>query len=181
MRFVQLLLTDEQAELVAAACLDAERTVIADEGEESPAAEDAKQLGRLALLFQDAAERPAKYTPTGKLAATVRSVHRRAKGAAQPKPLNKRKQRQERRIRTAKERREMRRLFTQGYNEARERLEAERIEAESAQRELEERLEKQRKFKVVTADGDLIIAGVPAEFVVDEETGESLLPKVIVP
>lgn len=179
MRFVQLLLSDEQAELVAAACLDAERKLIAEEGE--PAAEDAKQLGRLALLFQDAAESPLKYPPTGKTASTVRTVIRRAKGAAQPKPLNKRKQRQERRMRTAKERRQLRKVITKGYNEARERLEAERLEAEEYEREFQERIAKQRRYKVVNAYGDAVVEGVPAEFVLDEETGENLLPKVIVP
>lgn len=192
MRFVQLLLTEDQAELAAAACRDAEQALAAESGDEweaqtaagdpvSQSFYDAQQLGRLALLFRHASESPLQYPPTGKMATTVRSVVRRAKGAAQPKPLNKRKQRQERRMRTHKERRRFQKEITASYNAAREQMEAERLEAEQYWHEFQERIEKQAKFKVVTADGRTVVEGVPAEFVIVEETGENLLPKVVLP
>lgn len=181
MRFVQILLTTEQAELAAAACRDAEADLVASEGPGTPAAEDAKLIGRLGMLLQDAAENPVKYTPTGRGAATVRSIVRRASGPARPKPLNKRKRRQEERQRTSKERRKFRKVIADSYNEARTRMEAEKAEAEAAQAAFEERIAKQERYSVVNADGETLVGGVPAEFIVNDADGTNLLPKVIVP
>lgn len=174
MRFAQIVVTDEQAELISAALNDAA-------GNEDLHEDDAKQIGRLQLMFQDVTETPAKYPVTGKMAGTVRSIVRRAKGAAQPKPLNTRKARQEQRMRTAKERRRLRRQIAGSYNAAVEIMEQEQLEAEAARKEAEERFAKQPKYRVLTGDGNVLLDLVPAEMVVNVETGENLLPKLIVP
>lgn len=183
MRFVSVLLTDEQAELAAAALRDAEsalREELTDEehtGEQAAnnerVAEDARFAGRLSMLFQDAAENPTKYAPTGKMAATVRGIVRRAKGPAQPPRKNKRKARQEARMRTSKERRKFRRQIAENYNKARTIMEAEKAEMEQIHAETMARIEAQPKYKVVNAFGQSIIEGVPAEFVVRMD-GEGL-------
>lgn len=187
MRFVQLLLTDEQAELLAACARDAEIQLkeIAAKSEfpaDDPAAEDAVTVGRLSMLLQDAAEQPAKYTPTGKTAATVRTIVRRAKGTAQPQSRkNKRKARQEERQRTSKVRRHYRKQIAQAWNESREKLEAEKQAAAEKREQDKARWATQPKFKVVLEDGTEVLGEIPAEFVVNEETGENLALKVIVP
>jgi hypothetical protein len=185
-RFVQLLLTAEQAELVAAALRDTEAAIREEGTNEETTSEEvannervgeaARAVGRLSLLFADAAENPSKYPPQGKLASTVRDITRRAKGAAQPEGRkNKRKARQERRIATAKERRRYRREMAEGFNKAREIMEQEAAEAAEFQAEIEARISDQPKYNVVDAYGNLIVAGVPAEFVKTEE-GESAFP-----
>jgi hypothetical protein len=189
-RFVQLVLTEEHAQLAAEALAREIETGEAQRADmealgfspqtEDEAAEEA-QLERVQLLLADAAAHPEKYPPTGKSAATVRTVVRRAKGAAQPKPLNKRKQRQEKRTRTHKERRKYRRQIAESYNRSVAIYEAEAKEAEEYQAELAARVESQPKFRVVGADGQPVISGIPAEFIVNEETEENLLPKIILP
>lgn len=180
MRFVQLLLTDEQAEWTAAALRDAEKDLKAQLDElgddaEMWMADDAAMLGRLSMLFQDAAEQPSKYPPTGKRAATVRTIVRRAKGAAQPQSRkNKRKSRQERRMRTAKERRRLRREVAESWNRAREIMEREAEEAREAYEALLARVADQPKYQVLDSAGNVVLDGIPAEFVRRVDDGASV-------
>jgi len=167
MQFVQLLLTDQQVELLAAAARDGMNTPDIH-------SEDANELWRLHLLLQDASEKPSKYPPMGKMAASVRTLVRKNKGAAQPPRKNKRKQRQEGRRAWNIQRRKQRRIFAEEYNKAVEIMEAETAEHEANVAELIERTEKQAKFNVTDGFGQVVLEGVPAEFIVDSE-GNSLL------
>jgi transcription elongation GreA/GreB family factor len=186
---VQLLLTDEQAELAAAALLDAEEQLKEDVNDlpeltsedvafkESRLAE-IQQVGRLFLLFQDASERPAKYPPTGKMASSVRTIVRRAKGASQPNTRrNRRKARQAERRAYRKFTRLHRREIAEQYNAAVEQMEKEQAEYEAAQRELEERIADQPTFTIRDGWGNDVMVGVPAEFILDAEGRPVLLEK----
>jgi hypothetical protein len=171
-QFVQLVLTDDQALLVRFALdqiiNDPERFVMEDE--------ERADYERLAVFFGTAAAEPSRFPPTGAQASRVKSIVRRAKGPAQQlSRAKKRSQGQQKRDRKA------RREMVEAYNAAFERMEAERAEMEQLQTELEARIENQPKFRVLTAGGQVLLDGVPAEFVVNAETGETLAPKIIVP
>lgn len=90
----------------------------------------------LAAFFQDVADEPLKYRPTGKAATSVRKIVRGLKGPAQPQSRrNKRKARQEKRMGAAKRRRREQAQLTAEFNAARERIEKDMAEMEEAYRE----------------------------------------------
>lgn len=184
MRFVQLLLTDEQAELTAAALRDAEKALkeLAEEDvpeeHRSYVGENIAQIGRLSMLFQDMSENPAKYTPTGEMARTVRSIVKRAKGRPQIPSL--RKKRADRHQRRRMERRYFRRNreYIEQYNRAVEITEAERAEAEANAAELAKRIEGQPTYTVTDGYGNVLMSGIPAEFVLDADGKSLAAPKI---
>lgn len=136
---------------------------------------------RLAAFFAHLAMEPSRFAPSGKLAETVKTITKRAKGPAQrPSRKNRRKERQERRMRTAKARRSMRREQAEAYNAAVEQYEQERQEMEEANAELIAKLEAEPKFNVVNAMGQVIMAGVPESMVVKVDD-EPAPPKIILP
>lgn len=181
MRYVQPLLTDEQAELTAAALRDAEAQLrelqLDDDGIEVTSEqvshrealqEDIAQLGRLALMFQDMSENPAKYPPAPKMAASLKRFRKRVVGPAQPQSL--RKKRSSRHQRRRAERRLFRRNreYIEAVNQAREMYERDRLEHEQAVAEIAERVEGQPKFTITDGFGNVIMRDVPAEFILDE-------------
>ncbi|MCZ2109394.1 MAG: DUF724 domain-containing protein [Dehalococcoidia bacterium] len=136
---------------------------------------------QLIYFLEAVRDEPHKFRPTGKQAAGIRKVIARAKGTSQPQSRkNKRKARQERRMRTHKERRRFRKQIAESYNEARALQEQENAEMEAAFQELQERLEKQPKFRIMAADGSVLIAGVPLEMLQTEE-GEPVTPEAFKP
>lgn len=175
MRFAQLVLTDDQLDLVAGALADAAK-------QEELNDDDLQQLGVLQEFMELARDEPHRFPITGKQAGSIRTAVRRAKGAAQPQSRkNKRKARQEKRIRTSKERRKFRKQIAESYNAAMEVQRRENEEIEQLHREIEERVAAQPKYRLLAGDGTILMDGIPAEFIVSVDTEESLLPKVIVP
>lgn len=187
-RYVQPLLTDEQAELVAAALRDAELAVMEelagvvpgdaedDADRAEPLREDAAQLGRLALLFQDASENPAKYPPAPKMAASIRKFRKQVQGQAQPQSLRKKRASRHQRRRAERHFFRRNRDLIDGVNAAREAYEREAEEHAKAVAEIEERVKDQPRFTVTDGFGNVIMAGVPAEFIKTED-GETPLLK----
>lgn len=171
---VEIVLTDEQA-LMASVALD---SLISDENYELTEEEEA-EFERLSALLKIAAQYPSKFPVTGKLAPSVRKAVRRVKGAAQPKPVNARKARQERRQGYAKERRRLRREHSEAYNRAVEQYEAEARERAEIAAEQETRWTSQPQYKIVAPEGDVIVDNIPAELIQTAE-GEPAFPKLIV-
>ena len=177
MKLVQLLLTDDQADLSAAALRDAEialkqiRSETTNEATHEEIDADIAQLGRLQLLFQDASENPLKYKPSPKL-ATIRSI---VKAAKVPVPVSRRKRRASRAQRRKAERHEYRRnqAYIENYNRAVELHAKDEAEHQAALDEIEKRIEGQPTFTVTDGFGNPVMAGVPAEFIVDAN-GENL-------
>lgn len=175
MRPVEIVLTDEQA-LMARLALD---SLVSDDNYVM-SEEETAEFERLSAFLGIVAEYPHKFPVTGKQAASVRSAVRRVRGAAQPQSRkNKRKARQERRQRYSKWRRRERKALAEQFNQAREIYEAEAKEVEAYWDELEQRIEKQAKFNIVTANGDTLVAGVPAEFI-RKDDGTPAFPQLIV-
>lgn len=161
MQFAQVLLTDEQALMSATAIRlileDEERYVLTDEERDG--------FTKLAGFFGLVAERPTAFAPKGAMARSVKSIVRRAKGAAQPVSQTKarkakRSQGQQKRDRQAA--RELRAHF----NAAREKYEAERAEMEAMDRELEERFANEPRVQVVDVNGRILMSEIPASMVV---------------
>lgn len=159
MQFVELVVSDEQALMTRAAIdlvlSDPERYVMTDE--------ERADYERLAVFFGTAAIEPYKFPLSGRQAARIKSVIRKAKGPAQPQSRrNKRKARQARRIGFAKQRRKDNREFKDAYNEAMAKLRAEEAEAEQAHEEIAARTANEPKFDIVDGAGQLIMSDVPA-------------------
>lgn len=181
MRSVQLLLTDGQAELVAAALRDAEEalqleqetgvipgTTSEEVSRRERLAEDIAAVGRLALLFQDASENPAKYPPAPKMAASIRKFRKQVQGQAQPQSLRKRRASRHQRRRAERHFFRRNRDLIDGVNAAREAYEREAEEHARNIAEIEERVKDQSKFTVTDGFGNVVMAGVPAEFIITE-------------
>lgn len=163
-RFAQLVLTDDQLDLVASALRDATNNP-------DITFEQSQEVDDLRYFFETARDEPSKFPVTGKMAGSIRTAVRRAKGAAQPQSRkNRRKARQERRMRTSKERRKFRAVIAKSYNEAVERMRQEDEEARIAHEEMVARLEAQPKFNVFAADGRVLLAGIPEEMIRPAET-----------
>lgn len=181
MRYVQLLLTDEQAELTAAALRDAEDVLRAqvtntEAAEDDPAREDVQALGRLSMLFQDASENPAKYPPAPKVAASLKKFRKRVQGQAQPQSLRKKRAGRHQRRRAERHFFRRNRELIEGVNAAREAYEKEAAEHAQAVAEIEERVKDQPRFTITDGFGNVIMAEVPAEFIRTED-GETPLLK----
>jgi hypothetical protein len=160
MQFVQTVLTDEQAELLAAALpLLIERAP--ELVDEMLGGEDVvEDLKRLAFFFGAIATEPSKYPVNQQMARALKTRVRRLKNPTprrsdggvkgEPKPRSSRKARQERRMRTAKERRRNRREEVENFNAAREQYERDVAELQELQREGEARVEKLLSSKRLT-------------------------------
>lgn len=192
MRYVQPLLTDEQAELTAAALRDAEQALrelqSEDDGVEVTSEqvsqreamqEDIAQLGRLSMLFQDASENPAKYPPAPKMAASIRKFRKRVQGQAQPQSLRKKRASRHQRRRAERHFFRRNRELIEGVNRARELYEQEAEEHAKAVAEIEERVKDQPRFTITDGFGNTIMAGVPAEFIRTEDGETPLLKPTI--
>lgn len=189
MRFVQLLLTDDQAELAAAALRDAELTLKEEVGKHKDetgddfpeVAEDLAQLGRLSMLFQDASENPSKYPPTGKMAVTVRSIVRRSRGQAETPTRSKRRSGRHQRRRAERHIFRRNREFIENFNRGQEMYEADRLEAEAAAAEIAKKVEGMPTYAVTDGQGNVLMSGIPALFVLDEDGKSLAAPKLITP
>lgn len=183
-QFVQTLLTDDQALIVTVALkavIEDENYVLSDD--------EQTNYQRLAVFFANVAQTPSAFAPKGELARTVKKIVRQAKGPAQPRSSNEsvtngRKVRQARRKATQIARRSNRREFNEAYNAAVAQIEAERLEAEAVNAELLAKLQNEPTFDVIGAEGQVILAGIPASMIVKTEDGaEEFLdpPKIILP
>lgn len=177
--FSQIVLTGDQIEMLIAAARDAVQSDAVHE-------DDVLGWNELIYFLEAVRDEPLKFRPTGRQEALIRKVVARAKGTSRtPSRKNKRKARQERRMRTHKERRRFRKQIAESYNEARALQEQENAEAEAAFKALQERLEKQPKFRIMAADGSVLIAGVPLEMLQTDEgepvTPDAFKPQLIVP
>lgn len=175
MQPVEILLTDELA-LKARLAID---SILADDNYVMEDEEEA-DFKRLAVFLGQVATHPESFRPQGKNATRVRSLVRKAKGAAQPQSRrNKRKARQEKRQGYAKWRRREQKALAEKFNAAREIYEQEAREAEEYHAEQIARLEKQPKYKVVSMDGRVIVDEIPAEFILKQDD-EPAFPQLIV-
>lgn len=168
-RLVQIVLTDQIAELTAAALRDAANS-------EDATVEEAGIIYDASLLFMAASESPEKFPLTGKRAVSLtRRV--RVKGPPQPPRKNKRKARQERRQGWAKIRRRNRREMVDNYNAAVATIEAERAEMEMLYAEEQAKLADQPKFDVFAVDGSRLLGGIPESMIRPSESavGESAI------
>jgi hypothetical protein len=174
-QFAQIVISDEQAAQVAQ-LIDhniqhAEEfgLVFDEEGEQ-------EGLERLAVFFAAVAGNPQHFPVTGRMATKIKTAVRRsaADGAklgndgvpeGVPVATSPRKERQERRMRTSKARRSMRREQAESFNQAREIMEAEQLEAQQAHEELLAELEGQPTFDIIGPDGQPILQGVPESFI----------------
>lgn len=133
---------------------DPERYVMSDEEREA--------YERLALFFGRAAVDPGHFPLTGKSAARIKSIVRKAKGPAQPQSRrNKRKARQERRQSAQKRRRADNKLYREEYNEAMAKIRQDQEEAEAAMQEIQERIANEPKFAIYDGVGNLIMSEIP--------------------
>lgn len=172
---VQVALTDDLA-LKARLAID---SILGDENYQFEDDERA-DFERLAVFFGQVAANPGTFRPQGKMATSLRKVTRRMAGPAQPQSRrNRRKARQQRRQGYAKWRRRERRALAERYNAAREVYEAERKEMEELAAADEARWEKQRRFRIVTPDGNVLVDEIPEELIQTVE-GEPAFPKLIV-
>lgn len=188
MKFVQLLVTDDQAELVAAALRDAEEQLKKVAAETDPQGlsreqydgvnADMNALGRLQLLFQDASENPTKYPPTGKMAATVRGIARRAKGRSKTPSLSRKRASRHQRRRAERHFYRRNRKLIESYNKGLAEYEAAQAEYEASVAEVNERVKDQPTFSVTDGFGNVTLAGIPAEFIIDAEGKSLAAPKI---
>jgi hypothetical protein len=173
-QFTQIVISDEQAaQLATVADQTLQRAeelgIVFEEGEE-------EGLQRLAVFMAAVASNPHHFPVTGRMATKIKTATRRAAadgaklgndGVPEGVPVatSPRKERQARRIRTSKARRSMRREQAEAFNQAREIMEAEQLEAQQAHEEMLAELEGQPTFDVIGPDGQPILQGVPASFI----------------
>ena len=132
MQFVQLVLSDEQAQLVAMAIPLAMQNTSPDQwdADEERAAQMESELQRLDMFFTGVASEPSRFPVTGRMADRLKTAARKAKGPAQRVSRRKvRSQGQQKRDRAA------RREAVAAYNQARERVEQDMQEMEAAHAE----------------------------------------------
>lgn len=172
---VQVALTDDLA-LKSRLAID---SILADDNYQFEDEERA-DFERLAVFFGQVATNPGGFRPQGKMAKSLRKVTRRVAGPSQPQSRrNRRKARQQRRQGYSKWRRRERRALVEQYNQARATYEQERKEMEEMAAADEARWEKQRKFRIVTPDGQVLVDEIPEELIQTVE-GEPAFPKLIV-
>lgn len=128
---MQIVLTDDHVELLRRAA-----STFAPEPEEQD------DFEALEHFINTVAEHPSAFPVTGRMAKSIKTRLRRAKGDAQPPSRkNKRKARQDKRMRTAKARRKNRAENAAAFNAAREKIEAELKEMFELQEERARRRE----------------------------------------
>lgn len=176
MQFAEIVVTDQQA-LMARLALD---TMLADPERYAMEDEERADFERLAVFLGQVAQSPGSFPVSGKNAARIRSIVRRAKGPAQPARKPKRHARLEQRQHRAKFLRTNRRELAEQYNAAVATFEADRIEAEEFMRAAEERIAGQPKFAVKDMAGNIVLADIPAEAILNAE-GEPAFPQIILP
>lgn len=173
MQFAQIVVTDDQALKTRLAIdlilQDPERFVMTDE--------ERADYERLAVFFTVVANEPSRFPPTGSAARSVKSMVRRAKGAAQPQSRRKpkRTQGQQKRDRVA------RREYVAQYNAAVEQYEKEAAEAAEYEQELVEKFANEPRVQILRADGVVIMSDIPASMVVPMEPEESTESGIILP
>lgn len=162
MQLVQLVLTDDQA-LLNRQLID----LALSNSTEDQLGEAEADAQRLAVFFGAVAAQPEQFPVTGRMAAQLKTLQRKAKGPAQTETKrNKRKARQLKRQSFSKRRRAERAEYTAAYNVAREAMAAEAVEMEEAHAELRARLDAEPKFNITDVQGNVILAGVPSSMVV---------------
>jgi hypothetical protein len=135
---VHPILTADQAELTHQALIAFLNTPSDQLGTTSDEEEEhvRKELSQLVYFFDAVVAHPEQFQPHSKedTKRIVRTHRASLKGPAQPKgQRNKRKQRQEARMATAKRRRKNRKAYAEAWNKAVERYDAEQKEAEEVQ------------------------------------------------
>src|SRR5690242_17354963 len=188
-RLVEVVLTEEQAGLLAAAADITLRSHEAEDGLVTLNEQEELGMKQLAVFFVTVASSPQHFPVTGRMAKTVKSRTRAAKGEAkQTSRKNKRKARQERRMSFSKRRRKERREMAENFNKAREVYEAELAEIQAIQEQRQREIENEPKFDVQDIMGNVVIAGVPQSMIRAADTNEPVdittgpLPsKVILP
>jgi hypothetical protein len=135
LKFVQVVLSDDQARLVAQAI-----PLALENSTEDQIGDGEDDLKRLAMFFAGVAESPEAFPITGRMAGKVKAIVRQAKGPAQPqsrsKRAKKRTQGQQKRDRQA------RREGVAEFNVARERYEQDVKDMEEAHAERVAQIEK---------------------------------------
>lgn len=183
-RLVQLVLTDQIAELTAAALRDASNS-------EDVTVEEAGILYDASRLFMAASEEPQRFPLTGAKATSLKRAVSRTphvkgnSGNTAASTRNKRKARQEKRRGWAKIRRANRREMAENYNKAVATMEAERAEMDAIYAEEQAKLAEQPKFDVFAMDGTRLLGGIPESMIrpapdEDDENSEAN-PEIILP
>ncbi len=176
MQFAEIVITDQQAGLarvvIDIALGDPDRFVMTDE--------ERADYERLAVFLGQVATNPEAFPVTGKNAAKIRGIIRKANGPAQPTRKPKRHARLEKRQSRQKFLRKNRRELAVQYNEAVAKVESDRAEMEQIQAEIEARIATQPKFQIKDVNGRIIVADVPAEAILRAD-GEPAFPQIIVP
>jgi type IV secretory pathway VirB10-like protein len=129
-QFVQIVLTDEQAALVAKGLPLALSNTTPEEWETNDPETTEADVQSLAMFFAGVATEPSRFPVTGRMAGRLKKASRAAKGPAQPQSRRrKRSQGQQKRDRAA------RKEAVDAYNAARERYEQDVKEMEEAHAE----------------------------------------------
>jgi len=176
-QLVQILLTDEQAKLLAAAA-DVTLRSNEDKTDGLIALEDTEKtdLERLATFMAIVATEPGKFPLEGRMAQTLKTARRTKTpnpnaGNTGASTRNKRKDRQERRARTHIVRRLKRREFVKEYNRARIVAETEIAELTAIQEARQKQIESEPKFDLLDTMGTVIMSDIPQSMIrpVEEE------------
>jgi hypothetical protein len=174
-QLVQILLTDEQAKLLAAAAVVAIRSDADEENGLITLEEDERtDLERLARFMAVVALNPSKFPLTGHMAVARKLAERRVDGVRRGdgelkgtvSRKNKRKVRQERRQRTHKVRRLTRRADAEAYNAARAQMEAELKEIQEIQEQRQREIETEAKYTLQDIMGNVVMTDIPESMIV---------------
>lgn len=177
---VEVVLTDGQAGLLAAAADITLRSNAADDGLVTLEEDEATEIERLAVFMTTVAANPQHFPVTGRMARTIK---KRTLASRLPKigagdtgrsVRNGRKARQERRARFHKDRRKHRRETAEAYNTARTKMEAEVAEMQAIQAERQAEIENEPKFDVTDIMGNVVISDVPYSMIVPKPDPASL-------
>lgn len=175
-QIIEVAISDDHAELVAAAMSDVKANEELDD-------KTREMAGMLSSVFQGASENPDAFPPRPAVASSIKKRLTKMKGTSQPQGRkNKRKARQEQRQGWNKQRRRLRAANAKAYNEARDIMEAERIEADEAHAERVARLQLEPKFNVVGMSGEVLLQDVPESMLI-RQLAEAVdeTPKVVLP
>lgn len=183
MQFAEIVLTDEQALKARFALDELLRKSEGEDAEYDMEDDERADFERLAQFLGIVATSPEQFRPTGKNAARVRSIVKRAKGRAQTPSLRKKRSGRHQRRRAARMHERRNREAVEQFNAAQAAYAKDQEELEQYLAEIEERQKDQPKYTIKDTAGRVILEGVPAEAIFYED-GESLYkppPKLIVP
>lgn len=184
MQFAEVVLTDDQALKTRFALDELIRKAEGEDAEYVMEDDERREFERLAVFFGTVAAEPDNFRPTGKNAARVRSIVKRAKGRAQTPSLRKRRSGRHQRRRAERMHNRRNREQIEQHNAAFEAYAKDQEELEKYLAEIEERQADQPKYTIKDTAGRVILEGVPAEAIFYEDNGEPLYkapPKIIVP